>query len=777
MRADLPPENEIWYSAVEQESNGSLRYLRGEAKLETSDMTITADEIDYNSDTDWATARGNVHLEHFATGDSLSADHAEYNVKTQEGKFYVVSGTAPAKIFSTPGVLTTTNPFYFQARWAERIKDRYILHKGFLTDCKMPKPWWKLESPLFDVIPGDRAIARHAVFRVRRLPILYLPIFYHPLGRNPRQSGFLTPNVGHSTFYGYMVGLGYYWAVTRSYDMTGILHYFTERGPALRYDFRGKPNDETDFNFNLYGVMDRGIQLRGTPFVAKEGGVEFEATATTQILGFTGRLDYNYLSSFLFREAFSNSFASSVGNQVYSIGFLQRHFDNDTYTVNILMERNQEFEAITYPYLRLSNGVVFSQVPNQVIIQKLPAIEFLGRDQQIANGPVPVWFSFGTSAGVLDRSEPTGVESPFGPATQVFQTGQVERIDMEPRVSTAFSFKGFSLTPSITFGATDYGNSYATNTTTYQPSNSCGISSCPPTPVVNVALANANLFRKDADFVLDFRPPSLERIYTPPSWLHLGKKLKHVIEAQATYEYVTGINQFQKILHFDATDILSNTNQLTLSITNRLYKKDSAGNVSEFLTWEVMQARYFDPTFGGAVLPLQRNVVLASEELTPFTFLDGPRDYSPVVSSLTLSLSTVFNTQWRAEYDPLRHKFIDSTYGVGAHYGKIGGSVGETSINTNTVLIPKADQLVFTGTYGNITRKGWNALALIDYDLLLHRPLFDVFNISYNTDCCGWSFQLRRYNLGIRDENQYLFSFSIANIGTFGSMQKRSFQF
>src|SRR4051794_11976726 len=124
-KADLPAENEIRFHAVTQDSNGPWRYLHYEAKVETSDMVITADEIKYNSDTDWAYAQGHVHLEHFNTGDKLDADHAEYNLKTEEGKFYNVSGTSPPKIMTSPGVLTTTNPFYFQALWADRIKDRY----------------------------------------------------------------------------------------------------------------------------------------------------------------------------------------------------------------------------------------------------------------------------------------------------------------------------------------------------------------------------------------------------------------------------------------------------------------------------------------------------------------------------------------------------------------------------------------------------------------------------------------------------------------------------
>jgi LPS-assembly protein len=756
-RADLPAENEIRFQAVTQDSNGPWRYLHYEAKVETSDMVITADEIKYNSDTDWAYAQGHVHLEHFVSGDKLDAEHGEYNLRTEEGKFYVVSGTSPPKIVTSPGVLTTTNPFYFQARWAERIKDRYILHHGFLTDCKMPKPWWTFEAPVFDIIPGNRAIARHTVFRLKRVPILYLPYFYRPLGKNPRQSGFLTPNFGHTTTRGWMYGAGYYWAINRSYDATYVLQYFTLRGPAHNFDFRGKPNEVTDFNFSLYGVQDRGIVPPNAPpntKPLKEGGLEYELTAKTEIWGFTGRLDYQYLSSFLFRLAFANTFTSAVLSGVNSIGYLQRHFSDDKYVLNLVAQRNQLFESITFE----------GQRPNQVILQKLPSIEFSGRDDEILRGPVPVWFSFGSSAGLISREEP------------LFQTGlDLERIDVQPRVMTAFSFKGFSLNPSISFGATDYGKSYAVNTTTYTPVSSCGgYSSCPPTPTTNVLLNHANLFRRDVDFTLDLNLPSLEKVYTPPKWLHLGKKLKHVVEGQVTYEYVTGVSEFQKIVHFDATDIISNTNQLTLSLTNRLYKKDGAGNIAEILTWQILQARYFDPTFGGAVLPNQRNVVLAEAQITTFTFLDGPRTYSPIVSLLRLTLFPLLAVDWRADYDPMRHKFVDNSISASVRYHQYGVSVGENSISTNPLLIPQARQLIFGGSYGSTNRKGWNAAALADYDLLLHRRLFDVATVSYNTDCCGFAFQLRRFNLGIRNENQYLISFAVANIGSFGNLQKQA---
>ena len=149
----------------------------------------------------------------------------------------------------------------------------------------------------------------------------------------------------------------------------------------------------------------------------------------------------------------------------------------------------------------------------------------------------------------------------------------------------------------------------------------------------------------------------MERIYTVPKWIHLGQKVKHVIETEAQYEYVTGVTLFQKIINFDGTDIMADTNQLTIGVTNRLYKKDSNGNVNEFFTWRLRQARYFDPTFGGAIVAGQRNVVLEQELLTPYTFLDGARSYSPIVSSLTVSPSPSFGLNYDTSYDPKHHRF------------------------------------------------------------------------------------------------------------------------
>jgi len=197
-RPDMPAGNDLVVDSESQDNEGSLHHLRGHVVIDTADRKLEADEVDYDEDTSVVQARGHVRFINYLEGDKLECDHGTYNYNDQTGIFWDVRGTSPAKIVARPGLLTTNNPFYFEGKWAERKEDRYILHEGFITDCKIPKPWWRLTGPKFDIIPHDRAIGYHAVFHLKQLPLFYLPAFYKSLKRLPRKSGFLTPSFGRS---------------------------------------------------------------------------------------------------------------------------------------------------------------------------------------------------------------------------------------------------------------------------------------------------------------------------------------------------------------------------------------------------------------------------------------------------------------------------------------------------------------------------------------------------------------------------------------------------
>lgn len=712
-RPNAPDANSVYIEAVNKELVGHVYHLRSAVHVETTDMLLKADELDWDQDSGEVEARGHVHFEHFARGEKLDCDKAEYNMNQETGKFYTVTGSAIAQIHARPGLLTTTNPYYFQGKWAERLKDHYILHDGFLTDCLVPRPWWVLKAPLFDVVPGDHAIARHSWFYLRRVPLFYTPFFYKSLKKQPRRSGFLIPNIGNSSLHGTMVGVGYYWAINRSYDLTYRGQYFSESGLANHVDFRGKISARTDFDLNFFGLKDIS-NLRPS-----DSGVLITLHGKSDLgRGWQARGELDYLSSFAFRQQFTQTFNEAVYSETHSVGFITKHWSD--FGVNFVAQRNVNFQS-TAP-------------GDQIEIRKLPEAEFIGREREIDLNKWPIWFSLDATAGWLDRSQPQ------------FQTRQfVERLDFAPHVSTAFRWRDIQLIPTFGIRETQYGSSF----------NDAG------------RVVGANVLRSSRDVTVDLVLPGLERIFKAPAWI--GEKVKHVIEPRITYHYATGIDNFNKIILFDENDLLTNTNQLEFSLTNRLLAKNKAGVVSDFLTWQVRYDRYFDPTFGGAVVANQRNVIQSSLDLTGYAFLHGPRNYSPVVS--VLRLQSKVSLEWRADYDPLRHGISNSSVSVDGRIDKYFWSIGHTDVRTDPVLLPNANQLRAVLGYGNGIRRGWNYGFSIYYDYLKGGLEFWQTQVTYNTDCCGMSVQYRRFSIGPREDSQVQVAFAVSNIGTFGKRQ------
>jgi len=724
--------------ATDQDLDPPWRHLRGGVRIEMTDMRLSADKIDFNNDTGDAYAQGRVHYENFVTGEILDCDHAEYNVDSQTGTFYNVRGTSPAKIQSRPGLLTTTNPFYFEGEWARREQQKYVIYRGFVTDCTMPRPWWRLTGPKFDIIPGERAIAYRSMFRVRRLPLFFAPMYYKSLVQNPRQSGFLSPTMGHSSLLGFMIGWGYYWAISPSYDLLYEAREYSIRGLAHTAGFRAKPREGTDFTFGLYALNDKGIPEPNGQRL-KEGGFYITGQGESDLGdGWTARGNLDYLSSFVFRQNFTMSFTQAIFSESHSTALLTKHWSDQGLT--FVADRVQDFDF---------DG---SNPDRSVITRKLPEADYTVREKQIAN--LPFWFSLDSSAGFLDRSQPQ-FNTPAGLQTISLVTPVfMPRMDIYPHLDSSLHLGGFTFLPSFSIRETEFSD-------TESPAG---------------ALLGASLLRSAREFSLDILPPSLARIFDGPKWL--GPKIKHVIEPRIRYHWVDGIGSDPlNLIRFDDTELMNDTNEVKVSLTNRLYVKRKDNNVDEVLTWEVSQIRYFDPTFGGAVLSGQRNVIWSSSELTPFAFISGPRSYSPVSSILSFRKNVgVF---WRTDYDPKRPGFVYSELSADYHFlGIWGVNLGHTTMREDPynfpipVLSPSSNQLHGTISMGNQNRRGWNAGFNWFYDVKQGLMNFMMSQVTYNTDCCGFSGEFRHFDFGTRYDNQYLFSITIANVGGVGNLRR-----
>jgi LPS-assembly protein len=708
-----------------QEVDGNWRHLRGKVRIETTDMQIKADELDWNTDTNYVEARGHVHFEYYARGEKLDCDKAQYYLDDDAGDFYNVKGSAASTIQARPGLNTTTNPFYFEGQWLEKKDDTYIVHNGFLTDCTIPSPWWIFKGPTFTIVPGTSAITRNSWFYLKKVPLFYTPYFYKDLKKQPRRSGLLLPGVGTSSSHGYTAAFGYYWVINRSYDLAYNGTYYTGAGLGNYVEFRGRVNANSDFDLQLFGLKTHDV-TEGT----SDQGLHVTLTAKYFLGdGWEAHGQVDYLTSLAFLQQFTESYNEAVYGETRSVGYVTKHWGD--FNVNFIAQRNFDFltpQTLTAPQTSIE-------------IRKLPEVDFAEREHELKAFDWPFWVSFDSSAGLLERSQAE------------FQTRNfVPRLDVGPQITTAFHWGDIQIVPTFGVRETFYGSSLEPNQ-----------------PYTSPLVFGQNLLRSSRSVSVDLILPSLERVFDAPKWM--GEKVKHIIEPRVTYKDVSGINNFDRVIRFDETDLLSNTNQVEFSLTNRLLAKDKSGNVKELMSWQLWYDRYFDPTFGGAIIPNVRNVVASEIDLTGFAFLNGYRHDSPIVSDFRLQSKV--NFEWRTDYDVERHTIVNSSASMDGRIDQFFWTVGHTDINANPLLFPKSDQLNAGLRYGKSNRRGWNYGGNVAYDYTQHQATYWQVQATKNTDCCGFSVRYLRLAFGTTDRSEIQFAFTVSNIGSVGTLKKQ----
>jgi LPS-assembly protein len=775
-------EEPVTIRALQQEKDGPVYKLRGSAEIRFREFILYADEMTYNSTTDDATVEGHVVLDGGPYDEHIEASHGTYNIRTETGTFYDVIGSAGFQGRRSRFILTTNNPFAFTGKVVEKHGPaHYLVRQGTVTTCELPHPKWKFDASKIVVDVDGSATMYHSTFLLAGVPILYLPFATHPVQKQQRHSGFLIPSFGHSSRKGFIVGDSAYWAINRSMDATVGAEYYSMRGWSQRGQFRARPSDTSYVGLTYFGVIDRGI---GFP-PQKQGGEEARLNAEGQVGHyFRGVANVDYLSSFIFRIAFSEVYSQAVDSEVKSQIFLSnttKGFDS-----NLLLERYQYFEVCNT--FNAAGQATCDTGPQTELVHILhtPSFMFTGVERQL--GDTPLYWSFDSAAEGLQRHE-------VG-----FSTGTlVGRFDLAPAVALPLLWHGWSIRPELRLRDTLYTEQAGTVARSVGTAGDDAIN------------------RKALETAFELRPPALSRIFDTP-WL--GRKWKHVIEPRIRYDYVTGVNNFANILRFDARDILTDTNEIEAGIINRIYAKPvdpskqdcpssemssltiggaappsfvpwettpnpppqpCASGPREILSWELAGKYFFDPTFGGALVNGQRNVFTSTADFTGIAFLASPRRFSPVLSRLRLETSPHTNTEWDVDYDPVVGRLNASTALVNYHYGQftIGGGDAFLRVNSATLGTPVPGatdfhQFRFSVGYGGLQRRGLSGAATFGFDANQGVLQYSVVQTGYNWDCCGFNVEYRRFALGaVRNENQFRFAFSLANVGAFGNLKRQ----
>jgi LPS-assembly protein len=794
----LPPDLQhsdkiLGIRADSQERSKDLSRLRGHVQITYRGMKLTADQVTYNEASGEVVATG--HVLFIDPRSHIVADEVHYNIRTEKGWFSNASGYFHTNPHARPKapptenpyyiqtdrskVFYTENPLYFQGEEFERLdEDTYTVKHGRFTTCDCETRGWSFSAGEAKVELDDKAFARDSVIRFLGVPLFYFPFVATSIARRPRHTGFLLPHIGDSSIKGTIVGAGFFWAISPSMDLLLGLENYSFRGLAPRAIFRANPSDATKLTVDFFEVNDKDKARQN-----RAPGESLKVVGDTLDLpyGFRGVAAVDYVSSLAFRETYSPSFTEAVNSEAWQNGFLTKDFD--AYSFNIYASRYQDFLSAQLPWQ--CQGGECHLVPEQsIIIRQTPEFSFLGMDKQA--GESPFYFSFQTSAGGVGRTEP-GLELP----------SLSERLDVHPEVTLRLpAFWGFHLTPSAGVDAARYGTSLEPN--------------------------REPLDRLLADFSLDLRPPSFEKVFTKSL---RGRRFKHVIEPDIVYRLVKARNseELADVVRYDELDIFCQTSEVEYSLTNIILArknvsdgKASTPQAQELISWRIAQKYYFDPTFGGVLGPNNPTVWEPTLSLTGFHFIPGRR-MSPVISDLKVAPFSFYDTELKVDLSPYGGGILDAGITSHVRHGVYGLAFTDFYVNKNTyinplsasisppsttttafitptslaeylLLPPKPPTTTATSTtpttsyhllnllatFGDFNRKGLSGAFGVDYNIVQKIAAGAVGQLSYNFGCFGLNFEVQRFSLGtFRQENVYRMAISLANIGTFGDFKPR----
>jgi len=198
---------------------------------------------------------GNVIMVH--RGRKVHADKATYDraearlnlegnvrIETAKGDVFETSG---ARLDANSEVGTLENgDFYFLSNQSRGNAKKMVLQgdKSITFDsvhfstCPANRESWSIYFRHLTLDrESDDAIGRHAVFRVRKVPVFYSPYLRLPLG-NRRKSGFLVPDFGTNEKTGTIFSLPYYINLAPNYDATVTPRWLERRGIQANTEFR-----------------------------------------------------------------------------------------------------------------------------------------------------------------------------------------------------------------------------------------------------------------------------------------------------------------------------------------------------------------------------------------------------------------------------------------------------------------------------------------------------------------------------------------------------------
>jgi len=546
-----------------QSKNGDLFLYEGYVNATQGEIRLQADRVNFNSTTDDMVAEGNVIFDQGAD-QRVTAHRAEINWRTKRGTFWDTTGF-------TNRTQTGDYVFFTAARVEKTGPDTYELFDAAVTACEDVIPKWSFKTKRAELKMGDRVTMSKAVFQIRTLPAFVLPYVWIPATRKERKSGFLLPSTGNSNQKGRTFKTAYYQTLGQSADITFRGDIYTQRGIGMGAEFRAQTDENSFLRLGVFSVKDR---LFGPPG-ENQGGTAFIGEGVQHLPhGWLAVGNVSLVTSLAFRQVFSDDIAQVIDPRRESTFYANNNTNGFSFNFLASQETTTLFTPSTNP-LTPSEGTNFD-----IKIRQAPEINISVYPRHFFEN-VPIYFSLESSVGALKKEE--SIDSNVTLVTPA----AVQRFDFQPKITVPLAtIAGVAITPSLSFRETYYTSSMDPNVPPFDPEK---FTFDPTDPRLNPArlefapalklfdrnqldpIIPNDITRHYAEFEVDVRPPALERTYKNADG---SARFKHLIEPYLTYRLLGGIgSEFNRIIRFDDTDAVANTNEFEYAIVNRFFTR------------------------------------------------------------------------------------------------------------------------------------------------------------------------------------------------------------
>jgi len=264
----------------------------GDVVITRENQVLNSQAAEYNQSSGIAQVPGPFRLE--VDGDVLTGRDGSFDLVNETGRLDHGQLFLPA------------DNAYLRAEKIEKLgANRFFMTDCVLTTCNGERPAWSISGSEVDVTLEGYGKVKHASFRIKDVPVLYVPYFIFP-AKTKRQSGLLPPTFGYSDRNGADIEIPFFWAISDSTDATFYQRYLTRRGYMQGLEYRYMAAEESRGTFLLDMLSDK----REVKNMADPDEIElspFERTNTTRYwargrvdqplpLDIQGRLDVDVVS-------------------------------------------------------------------------------------------------------------------------------------------------------------------------------------------------------------------------------------------------------------------------------------------------------------------------------------------------------------------------------------------------------------------------------------------------------------------------------------------------